>query len=264
MYKVLLPILVSILVLTLCLYIFQVKLIFHPEKLNLKHYFRFSHPFNEHFIKVPGATLHALSFEQIETKPKGLVIYFHGNAGSLESWGDVHAYFAPAQYDSFVIDYRGYGKSTGSISSELQLLDDAERIYRYIQYIFGDRYQDHIILYGRSIGTGVASWLATKIKPKMLILETPYIDLPSLIQEIYPIIPKWFVRFKLDNQAHLHNVNCPIHIFHGTQDQLIPYQHGHYLSSISSDIRLHTITEGNHNNLPSFPEYHRRLRHILK
>lgn len=249
---------------SLLIYTFQVKMIFLPQILSPQHRFVFSHPFEEHWIDVPGAKINALLFEQESDRSRGLVVYFHGNAGSLESWGDVHQYFLPAHYDTFVVDYRGYGKSTGSIGSEAQLLLDAEAIYAYVLETFGDRYQDRVILYGRSIGTGIASWLARRVNPSMLILETPYIDLPSLVRELYPFIPRFAVRYKLNNQEHLRAVNCPVHIFHGTHDGLIPYQHGEYLSRLSTQIELHTIVGGEHNDLPTYRDYHRTLRRILQ
>ena len=264
MYKVLFIIVFVLVSLGFLIYALQVKMIFVPQKLSPHYRFNFSHPFQEHWIHLDGAKINALHFEQKNHTAKGLVIYFHGNAGSLEGWGDVSHDFLPMQYDSFIIDYRGYGKSTGNISSESQLFSDAEMIYQYIQKNFGDRYQGQFVLYGRSIGTGVASWLARKINPHMLILETPYIDLPSLVQEIYPFIPKFMVRFTLSNDQHLQNTRYPVHIFHGTADALIPYQHGVYLSTLSDHIELHTIVGGTHNDLPTHQNYHEILKQILR
>lgn len=248
------------------MYALQSKLIFIPSQLPIDHIFSFSHPFREHFIDVHNARLHALSFEQTKTKikPKGLILYFHGNAGCLDSWGDVYRYFMPHGYDSFIVDYRGYGKSTGTIESETQLFDDANLVFEYIQKTFGNTYNNNIILYGRSIGTGIASRLAVEHNPKMLILETPYYNLPALVRDIYPFVPQKMVRFKLSNNEYIQNTAYPVHIFHGTKDEIIPYEHGKKLSSLDPNITLHTINDANHNNIPAHQQYHQILEDILK
>ena len=245
------------------LYALQSKIIFLPSQLPQKHSFTFTHPFQEHFIEVSHARLHALSFEQETNNFKGLIVYFHGNAGCLDSWGDVYRYFRPHGYDSFIVDYRGYGKSTGNITSEMQLYEDAQLVFEYIQRVFGQKYNNNIIFYGRSIGTGIASWLALQHPPKILILETPYYNLPSLVQDIYPFVPQKLLRFQLSNHKHIQNTSYPVHIFHGTEDEIIPYKHGKKLSSLHKNITLHTIQGAKHNNIPTYKEYHRILKEIF-
>lgn len=246
------------------MYVSQSKMIFLPTQLPETYAFSFSHPFTEHFIQVPNAQIHALSFEHKKLQPKGLVLYFHGNAGCLDGWGDVYRHFRSYGYDTFVIDYRGYGKSTGAIESEEQLFNDAQHVYSYIQQKFGERYKENIVIYGRSIGTGIASWLAQKHPPKLLVLETPYYDLPSLVHDIYPFVPKFLVRFHLANHRYVQKANYPVHIFHGTNDEIIPYEHGRKLSQVSPNIILHTIDNAYHNNIPTHQKYHQILQSILK
>ena len=246
------------------MYVLQPKMIFLPTQLPQTYAFSFPNPFDEHFIQVPDAQIHALSFQHKDIQPEGLVIYFHGNAGCLDGWGDVYRYFWSYGYDTFIIDYRGYGKSTGTIKSEEQLFDDAQHVYLYIQQKFGDRYKNNIVIYGRSIGTGIASRLAQKFPPKLLILETPYYNLPSLVQDIYPFVPKFLVRFHLANHKYIQKTTYPVHIFHGTSDEIIPYKHGIKLSRLSQNITLHTIDSAYHNNIPTHKKYHQILQSILK
>ena len=109
-------ILILILFLYGYLYYIQEKLIFLPDKLEADHKFYFSHSFKEIDIDVGDASIHGLHFRK--KNPKGVVLYFHGNAGSLDSWGSVSNIFTRQNYDAIIIDYRGYGKSTGKINSE--------------------------------------------------------------------------------------------------------------------------------------------------
>jgi len=100
----------------------QENLIFFPEILPPDYKYTFSQPFEEATVPVEGATINAVLFRS--ANPKGVILYFHGNAGSLRTWGDVAGDFTSRGYDILIPDYRGFGKSTGSISNEKMLLAD--------------------------------------------------------------------------------------------------------------------------------------------
>ena len=239
------------------LYSQQERLIFFPEKLPPETAFTFQTSFTERWFEVEkGIQIHSLHFKV--DSPKGLVLYFHGNAGSLRSWGDVSEDFTTLNYDVVVIDYRGYGKSQGTISNENDLHQDALSIYKELE----NEYKQ-IILYGRSIGTGIASKLATQSEPSLLILETPYYSLPDLVGHIYPILPSWLLRYQLDNATQIKQLSIPVHLIHGSKDELIPYTSSVRLEQIGPHISLHTIDEGHHNTLPTFKEYHRVISDII-
>ena len=239
------------------LYLQQERLIFFPEKLDKDHAFSFQDAHTERWFEVEkDVQIHSLHFKQ--EAPKGLVLYFHGNAGSLRSWGDVSEDFTRLGYDVLLIDYRGYGKSSGTITSEQDLHNDALIIYRELE-----REYQRIILYGRSIGTGIASKLATQSNASVLILETPYYSLPDLVKHIYPILPSWLVRYQLDNATYLQTFSRPVHLIHGRRDELIPYDSSVRLEKIGPQVNLHTIDEGAHNTLPMFKEYQEILSTIL-
>lgn len=246
-------------VLLMCMmYLFQEKLIFFPQKLAADHTFSFSSSVEEHFLQVSGAKLNVLVFEK--AKARGTILYFHGNAGSLDSWGEVYSSFRNLPYNFVIFDYRGYGKSGGKIGSEKQLQADAEALYRFVS----DRYPgQEIILYGRSIGTGIASWLAAQHSPKMLILETPYYSLPDMVAQIYPFVPSFLVKYKLRNDVWTQSRNYPIHIFHGDRDQLIPYKCSERLQTRDKNIVLHTVPGAGHNDISNFPFYHKALDKLL-
>jgi len=238
------------------LWFFQEKLIYFPERLSADQNFSLPETIKERVFLIDDIEIHSLQYKVPDSK--GIILYFHGNAGSLLTWGGVIKDFEQFGYDMVVIDYRGYGKSGGLIKNEAQLHSDAEFIYNELE----KEYQN-FILYGRSIGTGVASELATKKKASKLILETPYYSLPDLVGTIYPFLPSILVKYKLDNAKNIQNISTDVHLIHGTRDTLIPYDSSLRLSKLGNHITLHTIPNGEHNNLPIFSEYHQILVEIF-
>lgn len=143
------------------LYFFQEKLIFSPQKLEKDYQYSFSQNFEELTFK----TLDNKLFKADSTK--GVIFYLHGNLGSLKSWGNVAKSYTDLNYDVFIIDYRGFGKSEGAISSEKQLFDDNQIVYNKIKTLYKEQY---ITILGYSIGTGLATKLASDNNPRRLIL----------------------------------------------------------------------------------------------
>ena len=128
-----------------------------------------------------------------------LILYFHGNAGSLKNWKNVIRNF-PEDYAVLVVDYRGYGKSDSEISSEEQFLNDGVEVYEYAISKFKPK---EIIIYGRSIGSGVASFVASRFNPSKVILESPYYSLSSLATEVFPLVPKFLLRYRIESANFL-------------------------------------------------------------
>ena len=240
------------------MFFLQERLIFFPSKLPQSHVFKFRAAFTEHFVDVGDANINILAFEK--EAAKGVILYFHGNAGDLDSWGEVYRDFEKYPYHLLVVDYRGYGKSTGKISSEAQLQSDAEKIYDFAKAKYG---AGNVIIYGRSIGTGIASWLAAQHPPSLLVLETAYVSLPAMVGEIYPFAPKFLVRYKLDNKRWTNDSSYPVHLIHGTRDEIVPYSHSVRLQKSNSKLQLHTIENGQHNNLSAYPEYANALKEVF-
>ena len=229
---------------------FQESLIFHPQKLQKEHKYHYNA--TELFLKVEeNINLNALLFSKPEST--GLIIYFHGNAGNLNSWAEVQQDFKHLPYDFLIYDYRGYGKSDGKIKGEKSLHHDARMVYQEMKKQYENR---DIILYGRSIGTGIASQLAVTYPPKILILETPYYNFPDLVSTLYPFIPSFLVNYSLPNDENLKLLNCPIHLIHGTDDELIPVDSSTRLAAVNHNISLHIIENAGHNNISNFEKYH--------
>jgi hypothetical protein len=241
-------------------YWFQEKLIFFPEKLSPDFQFSFREPFVErNFIINSQVTINTLHFNA--QNPKGIILYFHGNAGNLQGWGGVADDFIIHHYDVLIIDYRGYGKSTGKIS-EKSLFSDAQSIYNELKIEYTE---NNILIYGRSIGAGIAAWLASQNNPGMLILESPLYSLPDLAHQYYPWFPGKLIRFKFRNDLYIERVKCRVFIIHGADDEIIPVHASYKLAEkLTPGDELTIVPGGHHNDLALFPEYHAFLAGILR
>lgn len=243
-------------------YFMQKKLIFLPTKLAAEYQYQFSEPFEEFFLDTEdGARLNAIHFKN--ENPKGLILYFHGNAGDLSRWGEFASDFTEHGYDVLIMDYRTYGKSTGAIS-ENNLFDDADLFYKYALNSYTE---DNIIVYGRSLGTTFATFIASENNPKKLILETPFYNLEEIAQKRFPILPiKYFLKYQFSSNDFITSVKCSIVIFHGTEDNIVPYDSGKKLSKLVTKDALTfiTIAGGEHNNLADYEEYKQGITAALK
>ena len=253
--KILLTIGVAVCLLSAFLYFNQEKLIFHPEKLSKDHRFSFPVPFEEIVLDSGGVGIHTLLFPKENSQ--GVILYFHGNAGSLHSWGGVFADFASVPYDLWIMDYRGFGKSEGTLAGESDLQADAQALYDAAKGRYAEK---EMVIYGRSIGTGVASALAAKHPPKMLILETPYYNFPDLVAQLAPWAPAPLLRYRLMNDQYIRNQSFPIHLIHGDRDELIPVSSSARLATLGPHIQFHKIAGASHNNISAFRAYHQLIQ----
>ena len=256
--------LACVLLLTLAT-VFQEKLIFRNTQIPLNYEYKFKGDFEEMWFQPEaGVKLNALYFRTDSAMRKGLVVYFHGNADDLKRWGEYADDFTNNHYDILMIDYRQFGKSTGELS-EKALHTDARYVYDWAKNHFPE---NKIVIYGRSLGTGIATRLASETNPKMLLLETPYFSLIDVGKSYLPILPyNLLLRYKMRTDLCIKAVKCPIHLFHGTKDEVVPYQSSIKLANLlnkkPSEI-LTTIPEGKHKNLGEFRLYHIVLDSLLK
>ena len=256
--KLLLTVVIACCVMGCLLYMMQEKLIFHPERLRATHAFSFPVPFEEAVLTSGGVKLHSLRFPKENSR--GVVLYFHGNAGSLNSWGHVYADFASLPYDLWILDYRGFGKSEGTISGERELHEDALVLYTAAQQAYAGK---DIVIYGRSIGTGIAAKLAAEHPPELLILETPYFNFPDLVSQVAPWAPEALLRYRLMTNEYIADQSFPIHLIHGDRDTLIPVASSERLATLGPHIRYHRIAGAGHNNISAFSQYERVLRSVF-
>ncbi len=243
------------------LYFLQEKLIFFPQKLPLNYTFVFNNPFDEINVTSTDSTL--LNGVLFTTeKSKGLVFYLHGNAGCLQSWGEVATAYTRLHYDVFMPDYRGYGKSGGSIYSEQQFYDDMQLMYDSLK----KRYQEKdIVVLGYSIGTGVATRLAAVNHPRLLVLQAPYYSLSDMLRHRFHILPSVILKYKFATNKWLPACTMPVIIFHGDKDEVIYYGSSLKLQThFKAADTLITLQGQGHNGITDNPHYTAALEKILQ
>lgn len=246
----------------LALYALQEKILFRPSVLAQNYEYQFEHEYEELFLKPEkDASINAIHFKV--KQPKGVILYFHGNSDNLQRWGKIAEYFVKLNYDVFVMDYRTYGKSVGQLS-EQALYSDAQFCYDYLKEHYDE---NNIIVFGRSLGSGIATQLTSKNKPKQLILETPYYSIADVAKHKFPLFPIGrMLKYQLPSYQYIQKVTCPIFIFHGTKDYVVPYKSGKKLFEISpkNKTQFFTIDGGGHKNLIDFDAYSEAIQNILK
>ncbi len=240
---------------------FQDKIIFQRKSLPQGYVFTFDQRFEEHFIKTEdGETLNALLFKSAAPS-KGLILYFHGNADNLQRWGQYAVDFTQLGYDVLVTDYRGYGKSTGT-PGESYLYKDAQTILTWAK---NNVSFTRLILYGRSLGSAVASNLAIVATPELLILETPFDELSGTTYlPIEPLLYFFPLQHQFPNKSFLPQVKCRIIIIHGTDDWVVPMSSAAKLKAVLKEGDQFVVIEGgSHKNLRDFKSYHKVLVEVL-
>jgi alpha-beta hydrolase superfamily lysophospholipase len=244
------------------LYYLQEKLMFHPAPLSPDYQFKFDIPFKE--INIPLNAKDNLSLVQFfpgDSIAKGVVLYFHGNRDNINRYSKYASNFTKNGYQVWMIDYPGYGKTTGTFTEE-NVYMQAKEMYKLANSRFRT---DSIIVYGKSLGSGIASYLASKKICKRLILETPYYSIPDLFSHYAPVFPvNAMTHFKFPTGDYLKEVNIPVTIFHGNDDGVIPYSCAAKLKKVlkQSDEFI-TIDKGTHNDLNNFALFHEKLDSVL-
>lgn len=248
-----------ILVLLVTLWWFQEKLIFYPFKTDPQYEYSFPVPFTEKYFTVGSHRIHSLLFSPQESK--GLILFFHGNAGSLEDWGRVATEIAQVtSWSVWIVDYPGFGKSDGSIHAEAQLHDLAREFFVLAKREFP---QTAIVIYGRSIGSGLAVQLAAEQTIHGLVLESPFWSLEKMAELIYPWVPTFLLKYRFHSNQRLSSIEAPILIVHGEGDEIIPLSQGRDLAGLNPRARFVSIAGGQHNDLEAFDEYWNSLKEFL-
>lgn len=246
--------------LCILVYFAQERFIFFPQKLAKDHRFQFEQDFVETNIRTADNTI--LSGVLFRAKAsKGLIFYLHGNAGSIDSWGELAPVYTALGYDVFMIDYRGYGKSEGTLKNEKQLFGDLQTVYDHLKKSYTE---DNIIVLGYSIGSGPAAKIASSNSPRMLILQAPYYSLTDMMNHYYKVLPAFILKYKFETFSYLPLYQNPVVIFHGDQDEVIYHGSSLKLQKLfKKDDRLVTLKGQSHNGITENPEYVAILREIL-
>jgi len=263
MFKKAIVLLIGLYVLILLgFYFFQQNIIFQPKKTSGNYEYTFDKDFKEINLEIsPDTFLNAVHFKV--NKPKGLILYFHGNKGNLIRWGNIVKPFTDYNYDVFVMDYRGYGKSKGSRTEE-NMYSDAQACYDYVSKLYDEQ---NIVVYGRSLGGTFATFVAAQNTPKLLILEATFYSMTEVIHDKLPILPySKILKFKFETDKLIADVKASTIIFHGTEDRLVPIELGKKLfeKSNKENTEFVQIDGATHHNISTFQMYNNTLQNLLK
>jgi len=174
-------------------------------------------------------TVNMIRFFPADSIRRGVVVYFHGNRENIERYAKFANNFTKHGYEVWMEDYPGFGKTTGE-RTEKKMYEQALQVQKMAAAKYG---KDSIIIYGKSLGTGIAAYAASQSNNKRLILETPYYSISSLFSCYAPIYPTGKMsNYKIPANEFLADVNYPVSIFHGTDDGVIPYRNAARLKKI--------------------------------
>ena len=258
----------SIIVMIYCLigillFYMQDKIMFHPAPLKADYNYNFHTPYKEVNLAYNATSnINIIQFTTKDSVPKGVVLYFHGNQDNIARYEQYATNFTKNGYEVWMMDYAGFGKSTGSFT-EQNTYDWSLLLYKLARARFAP---DSIVLYGKSMGTGFATQLASVRDCKQLILETPYYSYPSVMGVYFPIYPvERIIRFKVPAWQYLQQVTAPVTLFHGTDDGVIRYSNAQRLKPfLKPNDEFITIEGGSHNDLPTYPIFQQKLDSLLK
>ena len=224
----------------LLLYFAQEQLIFHPNPLPANFTFETG---SERTLRTPdGVDLNLLAV----TRPaaEGAILYLHGNRGNNRRGLYQTRGLTELPYDLYLLDYRGYGKSGGSIDSEAQLYADAQLAYDSLTATYGE---ENIIVVGYSLGTGMASYLAANNRPAHCVLVAPYASITAMKNLWFWAVPDFILEYPLENVGNVARANCPVTVLHGLADNFIPYSMAEELKAAAPDrVELIGLPETDH------------------
>jgi hypothetical protein len=235
----------------------------HPVSLPDDYHFQFNSPFEENLVQYDGTT----SFDVVHFKSsypkKGAVIYFHGNMENINHYAIFANDFTKHGYDVWMMDYPSFGKSRGTFKEGIVYIE-ALQVYKMVRA--AGYSPDSILIYGKSLGTGIAAQLASIRDCKRLLLESPYYNMSNVAAyycAIYPV--DWMLHYKISTNEYLKKVTAPITIFHGTDDATIPFSNAERLKQevLKKGDELIPVEGGHHNDLHNFPVMKQKLDSVL-
>ena len=244
------------------LYFFQETFIFlNGKKLDRDYQYKFSNTFEELFIKTDANNIiNALHFKL--PSPKGVVLFCHGNKGNLSRWGNRVSYLLAHNYEVLVFDYRNYGKSTGNFN-EQAMYKDACLVYNHLKKSFKE---EHIVVYGFSLGATFATRIAALNRPKELVLEAPFYNLRAAVLYYSKIAPAFLLKYQFRTNNDISKVGAPITVFHGNKDLITFYKDSKKLLKLNSSVHNQyiEIDGGTHHNIRESTIYRYKMKEILR
>jgi pimeloyl-ACP methyl ester carboxylesterase len=243
----------------------QDRYIFRSLPLSKEHQFTWEAPFEEVYLPVShSGQIHGVYFKQKNSK--GVVLFLHGNSRNLDFHGKRFVFFAELGYDFFAIDYRGFGKSSPGFKEEW-FFEDSMAAYAFLKEHYPE---EKIHVFGHSLGTSAATYVAAHNHPANLVLEAPFYSMIAAAIHTKPFLPEWVVslilKYPLRTDIWIERVSCPIYIFHGTHDVVVPLAQGERLYNKvkdSKDATLFILNDHGHEHLQKHEAYQTNIKKIL-
>jgi len=192
----------------------QERLLFYPDSLPVDYIYRKG---QEQKIDVADGKRLSGYYNRIQNS-KGVILYFHGNKGSIRRCIRQSDMMQGLGYDILMPDYRSYGKSDGPMESETQFYSDAQKIYDFLLTTYDE---SEIIIVGYSMGSAAATYLAGQNNPKELFLISPFKSIVDLKNRYAPVVPNFIIKYQFRNYTYLPEVKCPISIFYTKTDRVV-------------------------------------------
>ena len=242
------------------IYFNQSEMVFIANKLPKNYKFQFNEEFQE--INIPSFDSKIQNGLLFKSKnSKGLIFYLHGNAGSIDSWGNNASIYTNLNYDIFFLDYRGFGKSEGEIENQEQVFKDISIVYDNVISNYKDKKN---VIIGYSIGTGLATYLASIKNPNILILQAPYYNFLEFSTSRAPYFPDFLKKFQFETNKYIANVTSQVYIFHGKNDKLIPIENSIRLKSVlKTNDKFYSLDNQGHIGINENLEFQEKLKEIL-
>ncbi|HMB58881.1 MAG TPA: alpha/beta hydrolase [Xanthomonadales bacterium] len=183
----------------------------------------------------------------VAVQARGVVLFLHGNAGNISHRLDSIAIFHQLGLDTLIIDYRGYGESSGR-PSEAGTYLDAQAAW---DYLVNERQvaAEQIIVFGRSLGGAVGTWLASRSNPAAVIIESSFTSGVDMARRLYPVFPaRLITRIRYPVVDYVGQLRCPVLVVHSRDDEIIPFAMGQALFAASPEPKTLLELRGDHNN----------------
>jgi len=241
----------------------QESLLFEPAPLPADEALFADDDVREFTVDVPGARLSVAQLKLPD--PRGVVFYLHGNSGNLRRWFVGLDAFRELNFDVVMMDYRGYGKSTGRIESEAQLRADVRAVWNSVATDYEGK---RIVVSGQSLGTALAAGLSAELceagwPPDLTLLISPYSSMRALADEHYPWVPSRVLRYPLPTADLVAKCKGPVMLVHGDRDELIGHHHSEAIRKLLPQCQLLLVEGAGHGDVHEHPSFRQGIASAL-
>ena len=265
LWNVLISVAIAYAAVTALVFLFQSRLVFYPEVGREMVVSPQTYGLKFEAADIPTADGETLSAWWVPAdEPRGTMLFFHGNAGNISHRLDYLLLFNRLRFNTLILDYRGYGKSTGSPSEE-GTYRDAEAAWDYLRAVRSVQPQN-LVIAGESLGGAVATSLAAKVGPRAIVLFSTFTSANDLGAQIYWFLPVRLIsRLGYNNAENLKRIKAPVFIAHSRDDDVIPFSHGKKLFEEAAEPKAFLEMRGGHNDgfIFSRPEWGAQLAAFL-